>query len=233
MPWPRRRGRWPGATGSRLTPYTTLTLAAFRGHEAEAAALIETTAEEVVARGEGIGVTIARWASAVLYNGLGRYDEARVAAEEASRHPEDLRFATRALVELIEAASRSGHPDRAAAALEQLTKTTRVGGTNLGLGTEARARALVSEGEQAELAYREAIERLGRTRVTTALARAHLVYGEWLRRGRRRLDAREQLRVAYGLFVGWGWRRSRGGRSGSCGRRGRRRGGGRRRRVGG
>ena len=155
-------------------------------------------------RGEGVGLTAVEWASAVLYNGLGRYEDALAAAQQAGEHPEELRFSTWALVELIEAAARSGKAERAADALQRLSETTRASGTDWALGIEARSRALLSDGEAAERLYREAIERLGRTRVRVELARAHLLYGEWLRRERRRLDAREQLRTAHEMFTAMG-----------------------------
>jgi DNA-binding CsgD family transcriptional regulator len=192
------------ATGGQLTPYIGLSLAAFRGREAEAGPLIEATMSDAPRRGEGIAVTIAHWASAVLYNGLGRYDAALEAAQKGSEHPEELRYHHRSLVELIEAAARSGRPDLGRAALERLTESTQAGGTDLALGTEARSRALLCEGAAAERLYREAIERLARTRVTTALARAQLLYGEWLRSERRRLQAREQLRTAHAQFTTMG-----------------------------
>jgi DNA-binding CsgD family transcriptional regulator len=147
------------------------------------------------------GLAIIRWASALLYNGLGRYEEALVAAQLDSEHPHELLFSTMALVELIEAAVRSGKPKRAANALRQLSVHARASGTHCALGVEARSRALLSQDETAERLYLEAIERLARTRVPVELARAHLLYGEWLRRERRRLDAREQLRHAHELFT--------------------------------
>jgi DNA-binding CsgD family transcriptional regulator len=192
------------ATQTQTTPYVGLVLAAFRGREAESAALLDATLRESVPRGEGIGLTIAHWATALLYNGLGRYDDALAAAEQAGGHSEDLRFANRALAELIEAAARSGNPERAAAALELLVESTQAGGTALARGIEARSRALLSQGEQAERSYREALDQLRRTRHSTALARAHLVYGEWLRRERRRVDARQQLRTAHELLSAMG-----------------------------
>jgi DNA-binding CsgD family transcriptional regulator len=132
----------------------------------------------------------------VLYNGLGRYEDALAAARQASEQPHDLGPSNAALPELIEAAARSGGRERAVDALQRLAETTQASGTDWALGIEARSRALVSDGDAAERFYRDAIERLGRTRVRSELARAHLVYGEWLRRERRRLDAREQLRTA-------------------------------------
>ncbi len=192
------------ATGGHVARYVSLALAGFRGREAEASGLLEATLAEVAPRGEGIGVTIAHWGAAMLYNGLGRYDEALAAAELAAAYPADLRFAARALVELVEAAARGGHPERAAEAVERLAETTRPCGTALGRGTEARSRALVSEGEAAEGLYREAIEQLGRTRVPTALARARLLYGEWLRRERRQADARAELRTAHDMLANMG-----------------------------
>jgi DNA-binding CsgD family transcriptional regulator len=191
------------ATGSHLAPYGALGLAAFRGREAEASELIENSMKGIVARGEGQGLALIDWTSAVLYNGLGRYDDALNAAQQAGEHAEELPFAW-GLVELIEAATRSGKAAGAEDALERLSETTRASGTDWALGIEARSRALLSEGETAERLYREAIDRLRRTRVRWALARAHLLYGEWLRRERRRLDAREQLRTAHEMFVTMG-----------------------------
>jgi DNA-binding CsgD family transcriptional regulator len=191
------------ATGSHLAPYGPLGLAAFRGREAEACELIETSMKEVVARGEGQGLALIDWTSAVLYNGLGRYEDALTPAQQAGEHAEELPFAW-GLVELIEAATRSGKAARAAAALQRLSETTRASGTDWALGLEARSRALLSAAEGAEGLYREALDRLGRTRVRLDLARAHLLFGEWLRRERRRTDARDQLRTAREMFVAMG-----------------------------
>jgi DNA-binding CsgD family transcriptional regulator len=146
---------------------------------------------------------LAEYASAVLHNGLGRYQAALDAAKRSRDHHPAKGFG-RVLSELVEAAARSGEPERAAAALEQLSERTQMGGTDWALGVESRSRALLSEGQAAEDLYREAIDRLGRTRMRTDLARAHLVYGEWLRRERRRTDAREHLRTAYDMFVTMG-----------------------------
>jgi DNA-binding CsgD family transcriptional regulator len=192
------------ATGSTIPPYGPLVLAAWRGREAEASRLIDAIDRELVARGEGLGLTVIHWAWAVLYNGLGRYEDALAAAELASEHPEDLAFHGWGLAELIVAAARSEDVERAAAALERLSELTRASGTDWALGIEARSRALVSREDAAERLYREAIERLGRTRVRVELARAHLLYGEWLRRARRRVDAREQLRTAHAMCVEMG-----------------------------
>jgi ATP/maltotriose-dependent transcriptional regulator MalT len=189
------------ATGSQLPPYGGLLLAAWRGREAEASRLIDATIEEAAPRGETLGVAAAHWASAVLYNGLGRYEDALAAAERASEHPEDLPFSSWSLVELIEAAARCGKGERGAGALARLADMTSASGTDWALGIEARSRALLSEGEEADASYRDAIERLGQTRVRVELARAHLVYGEWLRRERRRIDAREQLRTAHEMLA--------------------------------
>jgi DNA-binding CsgD family transcriptional regulator/tetratricopeptide (TPR) repeat protein len=192
------------ATGSQIVPYGAVGLAAWRGREAEAAELFEASMKEVLRRGEGVGLTAIAWARAQLYNSLGRYAEALAAAEQASEHPEELLFSTWGLVELIEAAARSGKRQRAADALERLTESTRACGTDWALGIETRSQALLSDGEVAERLYREAIDRLGRTRVRGALARAHLLYGEWLRREHRRTDARQQLRIAHQMFVTMG-----------------------------
>ncbi|WP_433297615.1 helix-turn-helix transcriptional regulator [Pseudonocardia sp. CA-142604] len=193
------------ATGSPFVPYGALMLAAWRGREDEATDLIETVLDEAVSRGEGLGLTVTGLAAAVLNNGFGRYEEAMAAAERAGEHPEELNASTAwALVELVEAATRIGMPERADGALQQIAKSTRASATDWGLGIEARCRALTSDGYAAERAYREAIERLGRTRIRGELARAHLLYGEWLRREGRRLDAREQLRTAYEMFTATG-----------------------------
>ena len=137
----------------------------------------------------------------MLYNGLGRFERALAAAQEALEYPRELATSQWALPELIEAAIRSGKPEPAADALAQLSETTSASATDWALGLEARSRALLTEGEAAETLYREAIERLERTRVRVELARGHLLYGEWLRRERRRLDARAQLRTAHALFT--------------------------------
>jgi DNA-binding CsgD family transcriptional regulator len=192
------------ATGRHFVAYDALALAVWRGREAEALPMIEAGLKEMVARGEGMGLAIIRWASAVLYNGLGRYEEALAAAEEASAHPPELLFYTWGLVELVEAAVRSGSPELADEALQRLSYKTRASGTDWALGLEARCRALLSDDDDAEVLYCEAIERLGRTRIRVDLARAHLLYGEWLRRRRRRLDAREQLRKAHKLLTEFG-----------------------------
>jgi DNA-binding CsgD family transcriptional regulator len=146
------------------------------------------------------GADLVGWPRALLCNSIGRYEEALVAAERAREQAPAPPFATWALVEEVEAAARSGSPDRARVALERLAQTTQASGSDWALGIEARSRALVSDGDDAERLYREAVERLARTRVRTELARTHLLYGEWLRREQRRCDAREQLRRARELF---------------------------------
>jgi ATP/maltotriose-dependent transcriptional regulator MalT len=175
-----------------------------RGREAEASALASATKEEVTLRGEGIAIGIADWATAVLGNGLGHYDRALAAAGQASAYPADVASANWGLVELIEAAAHGGSPEDAAGALRRLAESTSVSGTDWALGVQARSRALLSEGEAADRLYREAIERFGRTRMRAELARAHLVYGEWLRRENRRIDAREQLRASYQMLTAVG-----------------------------
>jgi DNA-binding CsgD family transcriptional regulator len=192
------------ATGSSIAPYAALGLAAFRGREPEASELIAAATKEVVSRGEGGGLTFVHWISAVLYNGLGRYEDALASAQQAGEDSHEMRFATWGLVELIEAAERSGKPERAADALQRLSQTTAVADSDWARGIEARSRALVSHGDAAETLYRGAIEALGRSRLRAELARAQLLYGEWLRRERRRLDARQQLRGAHELFTEFG-----------------------------
>jgi DNA-binding CsgD family transcriptional regulator len=190
------------ATGSQLAPYGATGVAAWRGREAEATELIAANMEGVTSRGEGRGIT-SQYSAALLHNGLGHYDKALAAAELVCEY-DDIGVLGWELTELVEAAVRSGQPARAAEALQRLSETTRASGTDWALGTEARSRALLSEGETAENCYREAIERLGRTRMRPAMARAHLVYGEWLRRENRRRDARAELRTAHGLFTTMG-----------------------------
>jgi DNA-binding CsgD family transcriptional regulator len=192
------------ATGVAPSQYGALSLAAFRGQEDEAARLIDACTSDSIARGEGNGLTLAQWATALLCNGLARYDEALAAAEQAAEDPRELWFSTWVAVELIEAASRTGNAERATGSLEWLTSNAGASGSDWGLGVEARSRALLSEGDAAERLYGEAIERLGRTRLRVDLARAHLLYGEWLRREQRRLESREQLRAAFEMFIAMG-----------------------------
>jgi len=147
---------------------------------------------------------MADWATALLSNGLGRHDRALAAAEQASAYPAEVSTANWGLVELIEAAARAGSPERGTGAMRRLAESTSVSGTDWALGVEARSRAVLSDGEAADRLYREAIERLGRARMRAELARAHLLYGEWLRRENRRIDAREQLRAAYQMLTAMG-----------------------------
>jgi DNA-binding CsgD family transcriptional regulator len=193
------------ATGSRITPYGALGLAAWQGREAEARRLIESTRADILVRGEGVGLTVHYWASALLDNGLGRYEDASKAATLAAENADGLAAsASWGLAELVEASTRSGDADAGRDALDRLSTITQACATDWALGVEARSRALLGEGGEAEADYREAIERLGRTRMRADLARAHLVYGEWLRRQRRRTDAREQLRTAHERFDSMG-----------------------------
>ena len=190
------------ATGIASNPVPRLGLASLRGREAEFAELIRTTVREAEARGEGIALTTAEFLNGGLYNGLGRYEAALDAVLPAEGFYTE-GTAIWALTELIEAAVRLGQPDRARSAFERVQETTRAAGTDWALGIEARLRALLSDGDPDEL-YQEAIRRLARSRVRVQLARTHLLYGEWLRRQRRRLDAREQLRTAHELFTDFG-----------------------------
>jgi DNA-binding CsgD family transcriptional regulator len=192
------------ATGSHLAPQGAIALAAWRGSEHEVSALIDAGRHEVERRGEGLWLIATGWASAVLLNSLGRYADALAAAEQAGADDHELGVSTWVPTELIEAAVRAGEPERAGAPLRRLQEISRASGTDWALGVEARSRALVSEGEEAERLYREAIERLARTQVTIALARAQLLYGEWLRRERRRIEAREQLRAAHRTYAAVG-----------------------------
>ncbi|HKA28450.1 MAG TPA: LuxR C-terminal-related transcriptional regulator, partial [Candidatus Binatia bacterium] len=192
------------ATRSSIAPYGALGLAAFRGLETEASELIEAGTREVLRRGEGEGLTFVQWATAVLFNGLGRYEDARAAAEQAGEDSRVVWFSTWGLVELIEAASRTEKIELASDALDRLAETTAASGTDWARGIENRSRALLSDGHAADTFYRQAIGALENTRLGVELARAHLLYGEWLRRERRRLDAREQLRDAHASFSEFG-----------------------------
>ncbi len=192
------------ATGNPLRPYGALLVAAWQGQEAEAARLITADPADPAVHGDGQRLTAIAWATAVLNNGLSRYDEALAAAEQASEDPNEPGLATWALAELIEAAARTGAVDRASFALRRLSEATSAAATDWALGIQARSRALLSVDEHAERLYLEAIERLGRTRIRAELARAHLLYGEWLRRQGRRRDAREQLRTAYQMLDAMG-----------------------------
>jgi DNA-binding CsgD family transcriptional regulator len=187
------------ATGNAPLRYTSLFLAAWRGDEAQVLKLIEARTRDATARGEGRAIGSVQYVTAVLYNGLGRYEAALAGASQACDH-DDLCLFGWSLVELVEAGARSGAHNAAAAALRQLEERTRAAGTNWALGILARSSALLSNGQAADALYREAIERLGRCRIAVHLARAHLLYGEWLRRENRRMDAREQLRIAYEML---------------------------------
>jgi DNA-binding CsgD family transcriptional regulator/tetratricopeptide (TPR) repeat protein len=192
------------ATGSQVPPFAVLRLQALQGREAEASPLIEAVIQQGTAGGQGIAVMSAYWAASVLYNGLARYEEAASAAREVMLNAIDPWESMWALIELIEAATRIGSRQLAHRALDRLADTTQPAGTDFGLGIEARSRALLSDDAIAEELFRESIDRLGRTQVRPELARAHLLYGEWLRREGRRVDAREQLRTAYEMFVAIG-----------------------------
>jgi len=193
------------AIGSRLAPYGALILAAWQGREEDLEPLVDDTLQEVVLRGEGIGVSTCHWVTALLRNGLGQYERAVEAARQVIDPPRRLDWTlTMTLPEFIEASVRSGQPQSAHEALRRLIEITGPSGADWGLGIEARCRALLSGADSAEPLYREAVERLGRMDVRGELARAHLLYGEWLRREGRRVDARTQLRAAYDEFTRMG-----------------------------
>jgi DNA-binding CsgD family transcriptional regulator len=188
----------PAVCAARIN--ATLLLSAHRGSDMEALERIEQAIEQASAQGEGRVVAFAEMTKALLHNSLGRYRDAIVAAQEACGHRQ-LGISDLALMELVEAAARCGEREVAQAALGQLSDRTSASGTDWALGMEARSRALLCEGQAADELYRTAIERLGRCSVTTALARGHLVYGEWLRREARRVEARQQLRIAHQMFT--------------------------------
>jgi DNA-binding CsgD family transcriptional regulator/tetratricopeptide (TPR) repeat protein len=192
------------ATGSPIAPYTLLQLRALQGWEVEASALIAATIEQAAAGGQGLAAAWAYWAAAVLYNGLARYEDAASAARQATSDSLIPWLSLWALPELVEAAARGGDAELARDALERLAEMTQPCGNDAALGIEARCRALLGRGADADDLYREAIDRLSRTALRPELARAHLLYGEWLRRADRRLDAREQLRTAHDMLVAMG-----------------------------
>jgi DNA-binding CsgD family transcriptional regulator len=187
--------------GTRYVPvtYASLVLVAWRGDEAAASQLIDVTVEDAALRGEGTVLGLAGYVTAILYNGLSRYEDALAAAQRTCEH-EDLGFFNWCLAELIEAAARTGAHEDAMAALRELEARTSAAGTDWALGIQARSRALLSDGDDADALYREAIQRLGRIGIAVHLARAQLVYGEWLRREKRRGEARDQLRAAHDVF---------------------------------
>ena len=171
-----------------------------RGREAEALPLIRSVIEQGANRAQGLAVRVAQWSAATLYNGLSRYEEAKAAARQVTADDLDPYPHMWALSELVEAAARSGDEELAGTAVERLAEVTVPAGTDWALATEARSRALLLDNAPADDLYREAIERFGRTQLRPELARAHLIRGEWLRREGRRVDARDQLRIAYDMF---------------------------------
>jgi DNA-binding CsgD family transcriptional regulator len=192
------------AMGNPAVGYVDLMLAAWRGQETLASQLIERMTQAASARGLGRMVDIATYGRAVLCNGIGHYDAACDAARAAFEHRDHVGHAQFVVGELAEAASRTGDRELLEAALEWISDRTRVTRTDWVLGIEARVRALLSDGDAAEQAYRESIACLERTRLRMELARGHLLYGEWLRREARRVDAREHLRTAHEMFGAMG-----------------------------
>jgi DNA-binding CsgD family transcriptional regulator len=197
------------ASGSAPLRYASMLLAVWRGREAEALNVIDACVQDAHARGLERFIGMAQCLTALLYNGLGRYQDALAAAQRAKAYfpthdIDDLGAHGWAVIELVEAGVRSDHRDVASDALGQLAERTRASGTDWAAGIEARSRALLSEGDTAERLYQEAIDRLACTRIRVELPRARLVYGEWLRREHRRVDAREQLRRAYDAFASMG-----------------------------
>lgn len=190
-------------TGTRRSSYGDLFLYAFQGHAAAAAPLIEAIEREATQRGEGLGRHIAHRATALLHLGVGRYAEALDAAARAAEGNLGP-FTGQALPDLVEAAVRARAIDDAREGLRRLTEHAAVSGSDWAAGIEARCRALVSDGDEAERHYTEAIERLGGTRLRFESARTSLVYGEWLRRERRRADARAHLHKAFEAFSDMG-----------------------------
>ncbi|MGI5187560.1 helix-turn-helix transcriptional regulator [Promicromonospora sp. CA-289599] len=192
------------ATGSGLTAYGAMWLAALRGDSHSAAPLIQATIEDAGRRGEGMGVIFAEGASALLNNGLGQFEEAVAAGVRATAYDKDPAALNWVLVELVEAAARCGETTIASDASQRIAEMADATGTDWALGARARAGALVSTGEAADLLYRESLTHLGKTRLRVDLARTQLLYGEWLRRERRRGEARERLHEAHTMFEDMG-----------------------------
>ncbi|MCW2982560.1 MAG: helix-turn-helix transcriptional regulator [Conexibacter sp.] len=192
------------AIGTRISPHALVALAAVRGRADVVMPLVDHARDEVARRGEGIGLSVLEWAQALFYNGAGHYEQARSAARRVSEHPNDLTPSNWHLPELIEAAARVGDVELAATTHARLAERAQLSDTVWARGIEARCGALVADGEAAEHRHREAIDLLAQTQMRFDLARAHLLYGEWLRQHRRRLDAREQLRAAHELFTDMG-----------------------------
>jgi DNA-binding CsgD family transcriptional regulator len=186
------------------TPLPEAWLAAVQGRDEVAEPLIDATVHDALAHGLGAGLTLMHAARAVLHNGHGRYEQAIAAAQEAVAGPREPGATTWALAELVEAGARAGRRDVAAGAFAQLSAMTSASGTEMALGIEASRRALLREDDAADRLHREAIGRLGRTRMRVELARAQLRYGEWLRRRGRRVDARAQLRAAHQALTAMG-----------------------------
>ena len=193
------------ATGDRFATSAVMALLGFRGDQAALSALIEANTSDVMERGEGSWLTVSEYAGALINNGIGNYAAALTLAQRAAEQT-DLATPLRAVVELVEAAARCGDTTIATRALTKLAETTTAAGTDWALGVEARSRALLADGPEAERLYRQAIELSGRSRMRTELARANLLYGEWLRRERRRIEARAQLRIAHEMFDAMGMR---------------------------
>ncbi|QRY52375.1 helix-turn-helix transcriptional regulator [Mycolicibacterium septicum] len=191
------------AIGHHPMKYHKVELAAWRGDLAEAGDLIEAGNAQGIAKGEGRLLGAAGYAAAVLYNGLGRYEEALAAAQKACEY-HNLGFYSWTLLELIEAAVRVGERDVAEDAVRRLEVCAGASETDWGIGALAGARAMLADDAEADALFAEAVERLTRTRIGVQVARTHLRYGEWLRRQKRRTSAREHLNVAYEMFTKMG-----------------------------
>jgi DNA-binding CsgD family transcriptional regulator/tetratricopeptide (TPR) repeat protein len=192
------------ATRANLTPWAAVALEVLRGDERHAGTMLDAGTADASQRGEGISLTVVAWARAILYNSLGAYDKALAAAREAINCPTNSAAAAWGMVELIEAAARVGEPEAAGETAHRFKEIADAAGTDWALGVNARSQALLSTGAAAEQLYREGLEHLGRGRMRVDLARVHLLYGEWLRRENRRLDARAQLRAAHDQFTSMG-----------------------------
>lgn len=192
------------AMGNNMTAYGAISLAAFRGEQSRVHELATVMTANALRRGEGIGLTVVQWATSVLYNSFGDYRRAFDAGLEATSYPGDCTSSGWAMVELVEAASRIGESARARETFDQLSDMTTASGALWGLAVETRSRALLSPDDTAEQHYIDAVRLSDQAGLGPDLARAHLVYGEWLRRQRRRVDARAELNIALTLFDSMG-----------------------------
>jgi DNA-binding CsgD family transcriptional regulator/tetratricopeptide (TPR) repeat protein len=195
------------ATGAGRAAHASMLLTAWCGRGQQASRQSGAARRDALGCGDGLALTISALSAAVLFAGQGRYDEALRYAREAAEDtegPDEFEYRNWALAELVEAAARMGDLGEAARALRRLEDRIEGSASEWALGTRALLRALISGDDEAERWYRQAVDRLARCKVRPQLARAQLLYGEWLRRRGRRSDARVPLRAAKDLLTTMG-----------------------------